>query len=210
MVHLIDLSRLASSRLSPSVRTKGTSPKTGRTHDSAASVRHWHGKAVDAGATASPGSELSSNDDDSDSSNSDPDLSSDDDEDSSAAEQRRSSASKQSRWSDLDERRLLAYEKAGKSWEWIFCKFPGRTRAGDTYTLEHGSGPEAIRVPCRWTGSSSSSPCLLVPRCLPERIFESDLIPLSASPIAGAGTVEGSGVQSEANKGLDVWARHQK
>lgn len=123
---------------------------------------------------------------------------------------RRSSASKQSRWSDLDERRLLAYEKAGKSWEWIFCKFPGRTRAGDTYTLEHGSGPEAIRFPCRWTGSSSSSSCLLVPRCLPERIFESDLIPLSASPIAGAGTVEGSGVQSEANKGLDVWARHQK
>ncbi len=165
---------------------------------------------MNAEATASLGSDLFSSDDDSDPSNSDPDPSSGDDEDSSAAEQRRSSASKQSRWSDLDEQRLLAYKQEGKSWEWIFCKFPGRTQAGDTYTLEHGSGPEAIRFPCRWTGSSSSSPCLLVPRCLPERIFESDLIPLSASPIAGAGTVEGSGVQSEANKGLDVWARQQK
>jgi hypothetical protein len=48
--------------------------------------------------------------------------------DSSEAEQGRSSTSKQVRWTDLDERRLLAYKKEGKSWEWIFGKFLGRTR----------------------------------------------------------------------------------
>jgi hypothetical protein len=31
-----------------------------------------------------------------------------------------SSTSKRSRWSELDEQRLLAYKKGGKSWEWIF------------------------------------------------------------------------------------------
>jgi hypothetical protein len=44
------------------------------------------------------------------------------------AEQGRSSTNKQNRWSDLDEQRLLAYKKEDKSWEWIFRKFPGRTR----------------------------------------------------------------------------------
>jgi hypothetical protein len=42
----------------------------------------------------------------------------------------RSSTSKQSRWSDLDEQRLLAYKKEGKSWEWIFGQFPGRLSFG--------------------------------------------------------------------------------
>jgi hypothetical protein len=36
---------------------------------------------------------------------------------------------------DLDEQRLLVY-KEGKSWDWIFGKFPGRT-------------PAAVRT--RWT-----------------------------------------------------------
>src|ERR1700709_504720 len=38
--------------------------------------------------------------------------------------------SKQSRWSDLDEPRLLAYKKEGKSWEWIFGQFPSRLSFG--------------------------------------------------------------------------------
>ena len=46
--------------------------------------------------------------------------------------------------------------------------------------------------------------CLLVPWCLPGRIYERDLIPLPASRITGAGTVEGSGVQSEANEGDQI------
>jgi hypothetical protein len=46
--------------------------------------------------------------------------------------------------------------------------------------------------------------CLLVPWCLPGRISERDLIPLPASHIAGAGTIEGSGIQSEANEGDPV------
>ncbi|TVY20230.1 hypothetical protein LARI1_G001640 [Lachnellula arida] len=130
MVQLIGLSRLASSRLSPNVKTKGTPSKTGHMHGGAASVRHWHGKVADAGATTSLGSEPSSSDDDSDSSSGDPDPdpSSDEDGCSSEADQGRSSTSKQSRWSGLDEQRLLAYKKEGKSWEWIFDKFPGRTR----------------------------------------------------------------------------------
>jgi hypothetical protein len=62
-----------------------------------------------------------------DSSDGDPDFSSDNG-DSSEAEQGRSSTSKQSRWSHLDEQRLLAYKKEGKSWSWAFHKFPSRTQ----------------------------------------------------------------------------------
>jgi hypothetical protein len=47
--------------------------------------------------------------------------------DSSEAEQGRSSTSKQSRWSHLDEQRLVAYKKEGRSWSWTFRKFPSRT-----------------------------------------------------------------------------------
>ena len=43
--------------------------------------------------------------------------------------QGRLSTSKQSRWSALDEQRLLAWKKEDKSWGWIFGKFPGRTPA---------------------------------------------------------------------------------
>jgi len=70
---------------------------------------------VDAEALASQGSRPSSSDDDGGLSDSDPDLSSDDGECSSEDEQEHSSTSKHSRWSGLDEQRLLAYEKEGKS-----------------------------------------------------------------------------------------------
>jgi Myb-like DNA-binding domain len=30
-------------------------------------------------------------------------------------------------WSELEEQRLLAYRKEGKSWDWIFSQFPNRT-----------------------------------------------------------------------------------
>jgi hypothetical protein len=37
-----------------------------------------------------------------------------------------------------------------------------------------------------------------------------DLVLLSASPDAGAGMVEGSGVQGEEDGGSDAWAKHHK
>lgn len=40
----------------------------------------------------------------------------------------RSDDRKYSEWSPLDKQRLSAYKKEGKSWEWIFSKFPGRTK----------------------------------------------------------------------------------
>jgi hypothetical protein len=69
-------------------------------------------------------------------SDSDPDLSSSDEDGSSTEdEQGRSSLRKHSAWLPLDEQRLLAYRKEGKSWSWIFRKFLGRT-------------PRAVRTRC--------------------------------------------------------------
>jgi hypothetical protein len=31
-------------------------------------------------------------------------------------------------WDPIDEQRLLAYKKEGKSWKWISRQFPGRTQ----------------------------------------------------------------------------------
>jgi len=65
--------------------------------------------------------------------------------------------------------------------------------------------PETNRLPL--TGghaSSSSSVCVLVPWYLPGQISERDLIALSASRIAGAGTVEGSGVQGKEDGGYQM------
>ncbi|KAH6714796.1 hypothetical protein BKA61DRAFT_575502 [Leptodontidium sp. MPI-SDFR-AT-0119] len=76
-------------------------------------------------------------------SNSDSASSGDDDE--CPSEDERGRSSKHSRWSDLDEERLLAYKKEDKSWGWIFSQCPGRTRPAIR------SGPEATR---RWTGAS--------------------------------------------------------
>jgi hypothetical protein len=103
-------------------------------------IRPQHGRAVDTGAHVSRGTEPSSSDDDGGLSDSDSEPSSDDDgwlseaeqgpsstRKQSEAEQGPSSTRKQSRWSSLDEQRLLAYRKEGKPWPWIFRKFPGRT-----------------------------------------------------------------------------------
>jgi len=51
------------------------------------------------------------------------------DSESSSDDDGYSSTSKQSRWSDIDEQRLLAYKKTDKFWDWIFGKFQSRTPA---------------------------------------------------------------------------------
>jgi hypothetical protein len=84
--------------------------------------------AVDAGALASRRSGPPSSNDESGLSGSNSESGSDDDECSSEGEQGRSSTRKKRRWPELDEQRLLAYKKEGKSWKWIFRKFPGRTQ----------------------------------------------------------------------------------
>jgi hypothetical protein len=61
---------------------------------------------------------------------------SDDDRSSAEVEQECSSTRKHSAWLPLDEQRLLAYKKEGKSWSWIFRKFPGRT-PGAVRTRRH-------------------------------------------------------------------------
>ncbi|KAI9770863.1 MAG: hypothetical protein M1839_003026 [Geoglossum umbratile] len=89
--------------------------KAGCNHVDVTRTRPQNGRAVDARALASRRSEPPSSDDDGGLSDSDPESSSN------------SSTSKHSRWSDLDEQRLIAYKKEGKSWDWIFGKLPGRT-----------------------------------------------------------------------------------
>ena len=66
--------------------------------------------------------------DESEINDSDPDLDSDGDGCSSEEELGRSGTRMNVPWEPLDEQRLLAYKKEGKPWEWIFKKFPGRTR----------------------------------------------------------------------------------
>jgi hypothetical protein len=88
--------------------------EVGRIYRDTTRTRPQDSRAVDAGALASQ-SEPSSSDDDGGLSDSDPESSSDNDECSSEDEQGRSSTSKHSRWSDLDEQRLLAYKKEDKS-----------------------------------------------------------------------------------------------
>jgi hypothetical protein len=116
---LTGFSRHTSSRPTFGGTTLSTTTEAGRDHVDATRTRPQEGRAVDAGALASRRSKPSISDSES---------SSDDDECSSEGEQGRSSTSKHSRWPDLDEQRLLAYKKEDKSWEWIFRKFPGRTR----------------------------------------------------------------------------------
>jgi hypothetical protein len=125
---LTGFSRHASSQPTFGGTTLSTTAGASRDHVDATRTRPQEGRAVDAGALASRRSEQSSSDDDSGLSDSDSESSSDVDGCSSKGEHGRSSTSKHSRWSDLDEQRLLAYKKEGKSWEWIFRKFPGRTR----------------------------------------------------------------------------------
>jgi hypothetical protein len=133
---LTGFSQYTSSRPSFSGRTVWTATETGRINGDVTRTRLQHGRAVDGRAIASRRSEPLSSDDDDGLSDSDPDSSSDDDGCSSEDEQRRPSMRKHSPWSTLDEQRLLAYKKEGKSWRWIFRKFPTRT-------------PAAVRT--RWT-----------------------------------------------------------
>ncbi|KAG9227972.1 hypothetical protein BJ875DRAFT_490478 [Amylocarpus encephaloides] len=73
----------------------------------------------------------SGDDDESGLSHSDPELGSDGDGDgdgcSSEDELGRSGTRMNVPWDPIDEQRLLAYKKEGKSWKWIFRQFQGRT-----------------------------------------------------------------------------------
>jgi len=105
--------------------------EAGRDHVDATRTRSQDGKAVDAGAFISRGSEpLSSDVDESGLSDSDPELGSDGDSDGCSSEEElgRSGTRMNVPWDPIDEQRLLAYKKEGKSWKWIFCQFPGRTQ----------------------------------------------------------------------------------
>ncbi len=121
-------SRHTSSRPSFGGTTLSTAVEAGRDYVDATRTRPQRSRAIDAGALALRRSKPSISYDDSGLSDSDPESSCDDDGCSSEDAQGHSSTSKHSRWLDLDEQRLLAYKKEGKSWEWIFGKFPGRTR----------------------------------------------------------------------------------
>jgi hypothetical protein len=105
-----------------------TTAEAGNNHIDSTRTRPQNSTAVDARALAPRRSKLSISYDNKGLSDSDPECSSDNDGCSSEDELGRSSTSRQIRWSDLDEQRLLAYKKEGKPWEWIFDKFPGRTR----------------------------------------------------------------------------------
>jgi hypothetical protein len=103
--------------------------EVGRDHVDATRTRPQDGKAVDTGAFTSRRSEPSSSDDDeSGLSDSDPELGSDGDGCSSEDELGRSGTRMNVPWDPIDEQRLLAYKKEGKSWKWIFRQFPGRTQ----------------------------------------------------------------------------------
>ncbi|KAH6714684.1 hypothetical protein BKA61DRAFT_656055 [Leptodontidium sp. MPI-SDFR-AT-0119] len=108
--------------------TTSATTEASPTHGDATRICPQGGRAVHTKALASLGGQQSSSDEDTGLSDSDPDPSSDDDRCSSEDEPGRSSTGKNIKWEGLDEQRLLAYKKEGKPWEWIFRKFPGRTR----------------------------------------------------------------------------------
>jgi hypothetical protein len=87
-----------------------------RSHKNATRTRPKHVRATYAQALAPQRSEPSSSDDDGGLSDSDPDLSSDDDGCSSEDEQGLSTGVND-RWDPVDEQRLLAWRKEGKSWK---------------------------------------------------------------------------------------------
>jgi hypothetical protein len=122
------------SRLSHSETTMGTAVES--MHNDTTGIQLQHSKAVDTRAIELHRGELSYSEDDGVLTESDPDLyNSDDDGSSTEDEEGRSNTRKHNAWLPLDEQRLLAYRKEGKSWSWIFRKFPGRT-------------PGAVRTRC--------------------------------------------------------------
>jgi hypothetical protein len=105
--------------------------EAGRDHANATRTQTQDDKAVDTGAfTLRRGVPASSDDDESGLSDSDPELGSDGDGDgySSEDELGLSGTRMNVPWDPIDEQRLLAYKKEGKSWKWIFRQFPGRTQ----------------------------------------------------------------------------------
>ncbi|KAF8847268.1 hypothetical protein BDZ45DRAFT_343497 [Acephala macrosclerotiorum] len=121
-------SRYTSSQLSSSGMILSTAAEANLIPNDAPSTILQHGRAVDTETVAQRGSEPASSDDGDGLSDSHPDPSSDDDSCSSEDGQKRSNTRMNVPWEDIDEQRLLAYKKEGQSWEWIFGKFPGRTR----------------------------------------------------------------------------------
>jgi hypothetical protein len=120
-------SRHTPSRLSSGGTAVSTAAEGGRTHKDATRTRPKHVKATYAQALASQRREPLSSNDDGDLSDSDPDLSSDDDGCSSEDKQGLSTGVNIP-WDPVDEQRLLAWKKEGKSWKWIFRKFQGRSQ----------------------------------------------------------------------------------
>jgi hypothetical protein len=113
---LTGFSRHTPSQPSFGEATLSTAAEAGHNHVDVTCTRPQNGRAVDARALASRRSEPPSGDDDNCLSDSNPKSSSDDDDGClSEAEQGHSSTSRHSRWSDLDEQRLLAYKKEGRS-----------------------------------------------------------------------------------------------
>jgi hypothetical protein len=125
---LTGFSRHTPCRLSSRGMTASATAEASPTHR-ATRIQPQHGTAINAEAITSQRCKLFSLDDDGGWSDSDPDPS-DDDGCSSEDEQRRSHTSKHSRWSDLDEQRLLAYKLD-----------PQFVHAGTW------SGPEATKLP---------------------------------------------------------------
>jgi hypothetical protein len=120
-------SRHTPSRLSSGGTAVSTAAEAGRTHKDAVRTRSKYVKAMHAQALASQRREPLSSDDNGGLSDSDPDLSSDNDGCSSEDKQGLSTGVND-RWDPVDEQCLLAWKKEGKSWKWIFRKFPGRTQ----------------------------------------------------------------------------------
>jgi len=124
---LTGFSRHTSSRPSFSSTTLSTAAEAGRDHVDATRTRPQDGKAVDAGALPSEGSEPSIGDDDGDLRESNSESSSDNSGRSSEDEQSLSMGAN-GPWDPVDEQRLLAWKKEGRSWKWIFRRFRGRTQ----------------------------------------------------------------------------------
>jgi hypothetical protein len=118
-----------------------TAGGAGRSHVDATHTRPQNGRAASQGSEPASGDNVENG-----LSDSDPDVSSDDDGCSSEAEQDCSSTSKHSRWPDLDEQRLLASKKEGKSWGVDLWQVPWQDRSthAQAHALEHDPAQRRI------------------------------------------------------------------
>jgi hypothetical protein len=126
---LSGFTRYVSSPSSLDATALATTAQAGRDYVNTTRTLIEEGRAGGPGAFAMRGSEPSSSDDDGSLTDSDPDLGSDDNGCSSEDELSHPSTRTNISWKALDEQRLLAWKKEGKPWDWIFKKFPGRTKA---------------------------------------------------------------------------------